>query len=419
MRPESIPRRDASRHCGVLGILSWLVLLAAAAAPRLAAGAPASRAADSLTLPVAVEPNHALLRYTGRFDWRDPAGPRMAWSGCQVGFRFRGTAASAVLKDFASGGPHRVRGNNDNYFNVIVDGGEPKVLSLEKGRTVYRLAEGLSAGEHTVTLFRRTEPLFQPVQFLGLQLEAGSALVAMPPRPGRLIEFIGDSITAGYGNEAADANEPFTPLTQNNYLAYGAIAARRLGAEYVCLAWSGQGVYRDRQDKMDKVLPVLYARSLPEDASSLHDPNAYHPDAVVINLCTNDFATSIPPKEDFLKAYRGLVDTVHRQHPRAHVFCAVGPMMYDGAPPPAGMGLTTIRAWLTELAADYAKAGRPEVHYFEFDRPPPEFGRGSNYHPSLKTHQAMADKLAAAIAKELGWQTAASPAAASAPAPAR
>jgi lysophospholipase L1-like esterase len=93
-------------------------------------------------------------------------------------------------------------------------------------------------------------------------------------------------------------------------------------------------------------------------------------------------------------------------------------MMYDGGPPPQGMGLTTIRAWLTELAADYAKAGRAEVHYFEFDRPPPEFGRGSSYHPSLKTHQAMADRLAAAIAKELGWPApaASAPRAASAPA---
>jgi hypothetical protein len=78
-------------------------------------------------------------------------------------------------------------------------------------------------------------------------------------------------------------------------------------------------------------------------------------------------------------------------------------MMYDGAPPPGGKGLSTIRAWLTEMAADYARSGRPEVHYVEFDRSRPEDGRGSAYHPSLKTHQAMAAKLTAAIARELSW----------------
>ncbi|HUT57393.1 MAG TPA: SGNH/GDSL hydrolase family protein [Phycisphaerae bacterium] len=376
------------------GILATAVVLA-----------PAAWAADSAALPVAVEPNSPQIRYVGRFDWRDAAGPRFEWSGCQIRFRFSGTAVNALLKDSASGGSHPAGGSRNNYFNVLIDGGEPKVLALEKGRTVYRLADGLADGEHTVTLFRRTEPLFGAVQFMGLQLEAGKSLKPLPPAPKRLIEFIGDSITCGYGNEGKDPKDPFRQQTENNYLAYGAITARSFGADYVCLAWSGQGVYRDRGEKTDNVLPVLYGRALPSDRVSKWDPNGYHPDVVVINLCTNDFAKSIPPKDEFLKAYRGLIATIRKHHGKdVHVFAAVGPMMYDGMPRGQGGGLTAIRGWLTEMAAEYDKAGDKKVHYFEFDRQDHANGLGSSYHPSLKTHRIMAAKLTGAITEKVGWK---------------
>jgi lysophospholipase L1-like esterase len=382
------------RVIGAISCLGWLVLAqhAFAQAPAAPSGEP--------NLSVRIAPGSVSIRYVGRFDTRDANAYRFAWSGCQIEFRFRGHSAGVLLADSAGGGPSRTRGNNNNYFNVLVDDKPPVVLPLEKGRDVYAVAAGLSDGEHTVKLFRRTEPLFNEVRFEGILLEEGGKLLPAPPAPKRLIEFIGDSITAGYGNEANDVKDPFCQATENNYLAYGAVTARALGADYVCLAWSGQGVYRDRSEKTDKTLPVLYNRTLPNDTASTWDFARYKADAVVINLGTNDFANSTPPKEEFLKAYRGLIETVLKHHAGAHVFCCAGPMMTDGAPKDAP-GLTTIRAWLTEMSAGYAKDGR-KVHFVEFDRQKEEDGLGSNYHPGAKTHQIMADKLAAAIKKEMG-----------------
>ena len=373
----------------------------------LALAIPASAQTTTTTgvepnLPVRVAPGDAGIRYVGRFDTRDANAYRFAWSGCQIEFRFRGRAAGILLTDAASGGPSGVRGNNNNYFNVLIDDKPPVVLPLEKGRTAYMVADGLPDGEHTVKLFRRTEPLFNEVRFAGVLLEAGGKLLPPPPAPKRLIEFIGDSITAGYGNEANDAKDGFCQATENNYVAYGAVTARALGADYVCLAWSGQGVYRDRTEKTDKILPVLYNRTLPNDANCPWDFARYKAGAVVINLGTNDFANSAPPQEEFLKAYRGLIETALSHHAGAHVFCCVGPMMTDSAPKDAP-GLTTIRTWLTEMVAQYAKDGRKNIHYVEFDRQKSENGLGSNYHPSVRTHQIMADKLVEAIKKEMGW----------------
>ncbi len=71
--------------------------------------------------------------------------------------------------------------------------------------------------------------------------------------------MIGDSISCGYGNEGKSQNEHFSPDTENARDAYGAIAARRLGADYACVAWSGRKMWPDN------TVPEIYDRALPQD----------------------------------------------------------------------------------------------------------------------------------------------------------
>ena len=56
------------------------------------------------------------------------------------------------------------------------------------------------------------------------------------------MEVIGDSISCGYGNEAANEHEHFSPTTENAYFSYGAIAARAFNADYTCIAWKWEKV---------------------------------------------------------------------------------------------------------------------------------------------------------------------------------
>src|SRR6185295_687477 len=120
-----------------------------------------------------------------------------------------------------------------------VDGQPASVIVADPAKTVYAAATGLPDKEHTLELFKRTEPLVGTTQFLGLQIPKGK-LLPLPARAKRRIEIVGDSISCGYGNESANQNEHFEPKTENNYLAYGAVAARAVGAEYVSVAWSGK-----------------------------------------------------------------------------------------------------------------------------------------------------------------------------------
>lgn len=337
------------------------------------------------SLPEQIPPSDPHLRLIGRFDRRDPAGPRCAWAGSSILARFRGTAINVSL-----------RSSGSDQFQVVIDGAPASVLSPSREVTLYRVASGLADQEHTVELFKRTEPLVGQVQLLGLELEKGRKLLPIPARRDRRIEFVGDSITCGYGNESANEKEHFAPNTENNYLAYGALAARDLGAEYAAIAWSGKWLFGNN------AIPLLYDLALPGDPQSKWDFSSWVPQAVVVNLGTNDFGPRNPTEEEWQGAYRSFIQTLRKNYPQCHVFCAVGSMMSD-AYPPGRRALTTIRLYTTGLVESLRKAGDKKVHFVEFDPQDPKNGLGGDWHPSLKTHRLMADRLVALVKKELGW----------------
>ncbi|MDN5553540.1 hypothetical protein [Prevotella sp.] len=59
------------------------------------------------------------------------------------------------------------------------------------------------------------------------------------------MEFIGNSITCGYGIMARSKFMNFSNSTENHYYTYAGIAARRLNAESMVVARSGIGAYRN------------------------------------------------------------------------------------------------------------------------------------------------------------------------------
>src|SRR5689334_22959134 len=88
--------------------------------------------AGDAPLPVEVPPTEAKLQYSGRFDTRDPKGPRCAWSACAVTMKFKGTAVNARLGEQ---GTDRVQ--------VVIDGKPVKVLAPKGADDVYSLAVDL------------------------------------------------------------------------------------------------------------------------------------------------------------------------------------------------------------------------------------------------------------------------------------
>jgi lysophospholipase L1-like esterase len=323
------------------------------------------------------------VRFIGRVDQSDAVGARFAWSGTGIVANFRGSSVAVKL----SGGQE---------YTVVLDGTvQPKLTPT--GSDV--LASGLEDGPHTIELYRRTEASEGESQFLGFDFGSGE-LLAPPPASERRIELLGDSISCGYGDEGADMNCHFTPETENHYLSYGPLAARALGAELSTVAWSGKGVvcnYGDDATACTDPMPEYYDRVLPNRADSHWDFSSWQPQAVVINLGTNDFSTAVDPSDtDFDAAYVNLLAHLRAVYPGALLLCTVGPLLN-------GTDLTTARADIAAAVQTRNAAGDTQVETFELAPTDPANGYGCDYHPSLATHQVMADALTSVLRAKLGW----------------
>ncbi len=339
------------------------------------------------------------VRLVGRFE-PEAEGARFAWTGSAVVARFRGTSVTLKLRDFASDP------NAHNHFTVVVDGVLKPRLEVDPTHESYVVATGLAEGEHTVRVTRDTEAFVGEDLFLGFDFGAG-VLLAPPNASGRTIEMVGDSITCGYGIEGANETCHFTTGTENGTLAYGTLAAAALGAEVVTQCWSGRGVYRNNDGDLraENLVPALAQKALPTRATDAWPFTAYAPDAVVVNLSTNDFDAghTIPGKTEFTGAYRAFFDKLRAHYPKAHLFAASSPMLSNSYPANEGR-LDIANGYLKAVVDGMTASGDTRVHYVKIDvRDAADAGLGCDYHPSRKRAQVMAATLTTEIRKALAW----------------
>ena len=323
------------------------------------------------------------IRYVGRFDLRQPDGPRCAWPASNVQVGFKGTALKVKLRETGL-----------DQFQVVVDGNPTTVLRPDKGEGTYDLATSLPYGVHQIALWKRTETFVGTTQMTAFQTDGELTAV---PKNHRIIEVIGDSISCGYGNEGKTKEEHFKPDTENAYMSYGAIAARDLKADFVDIAWSGRKMYPDN------TVPEIYDLALPDDKDSKWDLKQQIPDVIVINLATNDFGKANPDQKLWTQAYASLIGRLRERAPKARIYCAVGPMMTDNWPPDT-KALTTLQKYMVNVIGLRAAVADDNIQVLEFaTQDEAKEGIGSDWHPTVAAHRRMANDLVTAIKRDLHW----------------
>lgn len=350
-----------------------------------------------------VPPRSPLVVYEGRVDREAEGGPMLGFVGASVHVRFFGRGLTLLLKDFGRGTPQTT-----NYYDVSVDGGTPRLLAVSPEVDRYDLVDGLPEGEHQVELFKRVEaapggvPGAGKAQLLGFLLRGERLLT--PTLPERRLEFLGDSITCGYGNELATDDpelEHYTSRRSNGHKAYGAVTAALLSARYSAVAYSGRGISRNYAGEPGTLLPELYSLSVPDEpGASPWEPSRSVPDAVVVNVGTNDFSTPGVDRAAFVRRYDELLSRLRGYYPRALLVAALGPMLND-AYPPGEAAWTNARADVGAAVEARARAGDHHVRVVWFEPQAAPFGE--DYHPTAATHAKMAEQLAPLLKSWLGW----------------
>jgi len=333
-------------------------------------------------LPTCPEPVDLGVHIVGRHDGCDESGIRMAWSGTGFVARFSGTG----LRFTQSGASVQ--------YTVVADGEVGANVETQSGTHGYEAMTGLEAGEHTVEVYRRGEASFGTTVLQSVEAIDGE-LLSPPAPPERRLEIVGDSITCGYGNEGESRDCSFSADTENHYLTYGAVLARRFDAELSTIAWSGRGVVVNYGgDTSSPPMPAYFDRAVPLDASTVWY-FSWEPDAVIVNLGTNDYSTDHDPDDDtFIDGYVGLLRNIRRRYPTTYILCTLGPLL-------SGTDLSTARDNIAAAVAAVHDAGDDRVATYELapNNPDP----GCDWHPSVATHAAMADELAVPLAAALSW----------------
>lgn len=331
-----------------------------------------------------------VLRYSGRTDFNQGDYVVLMWSGSSVTVGFVGVALEAVIwtKKVA-------------YLDVFVDGEEDpssmiKLYFPENNPTTVPIVSGLSYGPHVVTLYKRSESSFGDWEFHGLRVLGLAEKDLLPPPLEHKIEFVGNSITCGSDVLVPVLGQEFDMTYQDAYYGYAGQTAKNLGAEAHIICSSGHGIYINNDGTKDLLLPEVY--ELTGTHSSMvvpWDHSQWHPDVVVINLGTNDFASGQNDSTGFVNATVEFVQRVRSLHPDAKVVLLDGPMLL-------GDYMVKCRLYLDIAKEVLEGMGMTGLYRFSFE-PKGESPYGFYFHPTKDEAFVDAESLSAWMRSEFGW----------------
>ena len=208
----------------------------------------------------------------------------------------------------------------------------------------YTLAGDLPDGDHTIEVRKRNEAIYGESATLTLKkltVTDGQFCKKPPEKPYNTIEFIGDSITSGFGNMVTDGGGPtanFSTHTQDGTLTYATIAARSVDANASVLSRSGI-CYVIGSDRPSMYPYYVQTAVLPGNGvdASYWDFDRNTSDVIVINLGTNDTGARIDGKPITEQQYRDqaydFIRLVRANNPDAVIIWAYGMMTPSGGKP--------------------------------------------------------------------------------------
>ena len=218
------------------------------------------------------------------------------------------------------------------------------------------------------------------------------------------LEFVGDSITSGEGIYGAKEESDWVSMFFSGVNSYAAITAEKLDADFRICSQSGWGLFASWDGCLDHILPDGYEKicgvltgthNLSLGAQDNYDFTTWQPDAVIINLGTNDgsaFDMDDFPHElsEFEDAAVAFLKKVRRCNPNAEIVWVYG-MLGDA------MVIPIVRSIDTYIR----QTGDTKVHYVQMPATTSKTV-GSREHPGLLNHQMTAEILSEYLLSLIG-----------------
>lgn len=331
----------------------------------------------------------------------------LSLSGSGIEFEYTGRGFTLKLL----GGSAALLPNNDgNYARVAIyqDGVRIIDTQLSAKETVFRLGESKEAKTSIFRILKLSECAMSLMGIAPLEVAEGDAVKPTPSLKHRL-EFIGDSITCGYGVDDEDPLHPFKTATEDVTRAYAYKTASALQADYSMFSTSGYGIISgytaDPAVKMPtQRIPVFYEYmgfsydlmdGIPAPMELAWDFQEYQPDAIVLNLGTNDDSycqEEEARQQEYADAYAEFLKVIRKHNPNAMIFCVLG-LMGDRLYP-----------WVCKAVRKYSsQTGDSSITTVHLPEQDASVGYVSDYHPLESAHEKAANVLIPEIRKIMGW----------------
>ncbi len=315
----------------------------------------------------------------------DETGLLISWSNSGVELRFKGKRLEASFASYQADQPVYVKAFVDDlppqrfclfgpYLKIVID--------CEKDKT------------HKVKLLRVSEGS-TCLTFKGFSVFGKAPEILEPEKDKALkLEFMGDSITTGWGVLAPKSQMGYNTYEQDSTKSYAYLTAELLDAEIRTEAMGGQGVYRTcggNEGVQFKSMfdMVLNNRDNLMDIPNVYDHSQWTPDVFVLNCGSNDVPGGTS-NEIMYDEGGFLLDKIRHTYPKAKIIWLYGMMNSNYIPT------------LKKLISDKRRDGDKNVYFLPVDL---IYGKkdevGAVGHPNVNASIRVSKKLAALIKKIL------------------
>ncbi|MCM1498408.1 MAG: GDSL-type esterase/lipase family protein [Clostridium sp.] len=279
---------------------------------------------------------------------------------------------------------------NQPGLRIYVDGVKTSEIVLKEREGWYTICNLDTKSLHEVRIVKITEAAMSYVGVKEIRMAEGE-LCPIDGEDNRVkVEFIGDSITCGYGVHGEPESE-YTIREEDGECCYASFMAQEMNWNARWISASGYGMYVEYTGDPENNVPKLYPYvNWFVNPDVRQDMKEFEPRYIFINLGTNDSGHLHKEeiREHFLKAYEEFLQLLRTCHPESVIVCVLGTLCEQVFP------------YVEQVVDKVKQQGMKDVYAFELPYHNVELDGMASMHPSETTHKKDAERILAWMKNE-------------------